>query len=100
MTAVLDTTTATTPPTPATSPGATKPRTISLVFRVLFAIVIAGLLPLIGVTVSALNGYRVAKDQAVSTTSAALDDASLVALQLRNAQTATDIGHFLDARAA
>lgn len=95
-----------TPETPAapsssvTSQRATKPRTISLVFRVLFAIIIAGLLPLIGVTVSALNGYRVAKDQAVSTTSTALDDASLVALQQRNAQTASEIGHFLDARAA
>ena len=63
------------PPAPVTSQQATKPRTISLVFRVLFAIVIAGLVPLIGVTVSALNGYRVAKDQAVSTTSTALDDA-------------------------
>ncbi len=88
------------PETTVLSQGTRKPRTVSLIFRVLFAIVIAGLLPLIGVTVSALNGYRVAKDQAVSTTTAALDDASLVAVQLRNDQTAREIGHFLDARAA
>jgi HAMP domain-containing protein len=98
MTAMPETTAV--PPTPATAQNAPKPRTISLVFRVLFAIVIAGLLPLIGVTVSALNGYRVAQDQAVSTTSTALDEAALAALQLRNAQTAREIGHFLDARAA
>ena len=98
MTALPETTAA--PSAPVTSQRATKPRTISLVFRVLFAIVIAGLLPLIGVTVSALNGYRVAKDQAVSTTSTALDDSALVSLQLRNQQTASEIGHFLDARAA
>ncbi len=102
MTAIPDTTPATTTtPAPATpSAIATKKRTISLVVRVLFAVVVAGLLPLIGVTVSALNGYRVAKDQAVSTTTVALDDASLVAVQLRNEQTAREMGHFLDARAA
>src|SRR5438309_2958405 len=87
-------------PTPATTQTAAKTRTVSLVFRVLFAIVIAGLLPLIGVTVGALNGYRVAKDQAVSTTTGALDDASLVAVQLRNEETAREMGRFLDARAA
>jgi HAMP domain-containing protein len=87
-------------PKPISAPSAKKTRTISLVVRVLFAVIIAGLLPLVGVTVSALNGYRVAEDQAVSTTSATLDEASLVALQQRSQQTATDIGHFLDARAA
>lgn len=77
-----------------------RPRSISLVSRVLFAIAIAGLLPLIAVTVSALNGYRLASDHAMSATTTVLDDASLAALQLRTQETARQLGSFLDARGA
>ena len=77
-----------------------RPRTISLVSRVLFAIAIAGLLPLIAVTVSALNGYRLASNHAMSATTTVLDDASLAALQLRTQETARQLGSFLNDRAA
>lgn len=77
----------------------TPSRTINLVTRLLFAIVIAGLLPLAGVTISAVAGFHSASDQALGATSAVLDDASLRALELRTEQTARELGHFLDGRA-
>lgn len=55
---------------------------------------------MIAVTLSALDGYRVASKQATSETTIVLDQASLAALQTRTEQTAREIGHFLDARAA
>jgi hypothetical protein len=76
-----------------------KQRTIGLVMRLLIAIFVTGLLPLAGVTVSALRGYSAASDKAVGATASVLDDASLKALQLRTEETAREIGHFLDARA-
>lgn len=78
----------------------TPSRTINLVTRLLFAIVIAGLLPIAGVTISAVTGFHAASDQALGATAAVLDDASLRALELRTQQTAVELGHFLDNRAA
>jgi hypothetical protein len=75
------------------------PRTINLVTRVLFAILIAGLLPFVGVALVGLNGYRVASTNAESTTAKALDDASSGALLQRTQQTAVALGAFLDERA-
>src|SRR4051812_21968583 len=75
-----------------------RTHTISLVSRVMIAIVVAGMFPLIGVTLSALNGYRAASTQATTETTTVLDQASLAALQTRTEQTAREIGHFLDAR--
>ena len=77
-----------------------RPRTINLVTRLLFAIFIAGLLPLVGVTISAMTGFGAASDRALEATSAVLDDASLKALELRTEQTALELGRFLDARAS
>lgn len=75
------------------------PRTISLVFRVLFAIMVAGLLPFIGVGLVGLNGYRAASRDAEQTTAKALDDASSATLLERTQQTASALGAFLNERA-
>lgn len=75
------------------------PHTVNLVTRMLFAIVIAGLLPFTGVALIALNGYHVASKNAESTTAKALDDASSVTLLQRTQQTANALGAFLDERA-
>jgi hypothetical protein len=74
-------------------------RTISLISRVIFAILIAGLLPLIGITVSAIRGFRTASSHAAVASSDALDEASLTPLRQRAEQTAREIGDFLDVRA-
>jgi HAMP domain-containing protein len=76
-----------------------RTRTINLVTRLLFAIVIVGLLPLAGVTVSAMIGFGSASDRALGATSAVLDDVSLKALELRTGQSALELGQFLNARA-
>jgi len=73
-----------------------RKRTISLVNLLLLAIVVAGLLPLIGIALSALKGYQVASDHATRETTAVLDDTALSVLQQRSRQTADDVGHFLD----
>jgi HAMP domain-containing protein len=77
-----------------------KQRSVRLVVRILLAIVIAGLIPLIVTAVSALNGYRAASNRALIATTTVLDDASLAALQIRTKETARELGHFLDERAA
>jgi len=74
-------------------------RTVNLVTRILLAIVIAGLLPFVGLALFALNGYRVASTNAEHTAAAALDDAASTALLQRTEQTANALGVFLDERA-
>src|SRR5262245_9573906 len=74
--------------------------TISLVSRLMIAIVITGLLPLTAITLTAIYGYHVASDKAENATTKALDAAALEPLDQRARQTAANIGDFLDSRAS
>lgn len=77
-----------------------QPLMIKLVTRLIFAIVVLSLVPLAGVSLSALAGYQAASQQAVATTATVLDDTSLGALQVRTEQAARELSRFMIARAA
>jgi HAMP domain-containing protein len=77
-----------------------KPRSVSLATRLLIALIVGVLLPLVAITGSALRGYHNASTHAQKVATTALDTASLAPLQQRTMQTAENIGDFLDARAS
>ena len=71
---------------------------ISLLKQMLLAILVAGLVPLILISYSALVGYTTASQKATASAVELLDDKSLEALQTEAIQTAADVARFLEAR--
>ncbi len=86
------------------TPARTAPRrrglTVSLLVKIALATLTAGLLPLVLISSSALNGYRAASERATASATALLDAKSLEALQGRTTLTAAVIAQFLEGRVA
>lgn len=77
-----------------------RPWTVTLVTRLILVTIVISVVPLAGVSLRALDGYRAASEQAVATTATVLDEASLDALQARTEQAARELSRFMAARAA
>lgn len=72
---------------------------LSLTWLILGAMLLAGLVPLAVLSVSAVAEYEAARVEATSAATTALDDKSIAYLQIWSEQVAKHINEFLDARA-
>jgi len=69
---------------------------LSLLWKISITTLIAGLIPLLILSVTALNGYNSASDQATDVAANALDTKSAQSLQLRAIESAQSLSRFLD----
>jgi len=69
---------------------------LSLLWKISITTLIAGLIPLLILSVTALNGYNSASEQATGVAANALDAKSAQSLQLRAIESAQSLSRFLD----